>query len=108
MAPALPVVDEVDVPLVAGVTRRFAIVATLVMSPRTSIVVSRFGSFAIPPGTRWLSAETTEMTSSSVSPAAESLAGSTLISYAGVTSPPTLTYETPEICSIRGTMTLSA
>jgi len=55
-----------------------------------------------------LSALTVLITSLSVSPDAASLAGSTRISYAGVTSPPTLAYEIPGTCWIRGMMTLSA
>ena len=45
------------------------------MSPRTSIAVWRFGSYAKPPGTRWLSFETVLMTSLSVRFAAASFVG---------------------------------
>ena len=65
MEPAAPVLVVAEALAEIG---SCATVPMSVMSPRTSIVVSRFGSYAMPPGTRWLSAATVEITSSSVSP----------------------------------------
>ena len=93
-----PAVSPVVVGLVGGAMGRRATELTSVTSPRTSIVVSRSGSYAMPPGTRLFWVETAPITSVSVKPCESSRNGSTSTSYAGVTSPMTLANETPGIC----------
>src|SRR5580704_793667 len=83
-----------------------ATVAALETSPRTSIDVSRLAKYAMPPGARLLFCEIELTTSLSVKPADESLCGSTCTSIAGVSAPPTLTFEMPSTCSSSGTMSL--
>jgi hypothetical protein len=101
--PCGPVMTAVPVPVEAK-SGRFATVLGSVISPRTSIVVSRAAPYAMPPGARMLLLLIDVTTSPSVKFSALSLFGSTSTSIAGVTVPFALTFETPSICSSSGTM----
>ncbi len=68
------------------------------------MVVSRLEGYAMPPGSRLLFDEIELTISLSVNPDETSRCGSTCTSMAGVSDPPTLTFEMPSTCSRSGTI----
>jgi hypothetical protein len=91
-------------PAAAAASGRLATCCGVVISPRTSIVVSRSGPYAMPPGARMLLSLIAVTTSPRVKFEAAIFCGSTSTSIAGVTVPPALTFAMPSTCSRSGTI----